>query len=844
MSRRTPTSAAVVLLHAAVLICGGCADPATFAALQTGIAVAPAAITVDRLWGGTQLQHFVTISNTGAVPLTLSVAARDVEAPLRVTTALAAEGLAPGDTTFVTATLAADDGESALSHATIVIDTDVGATAEVRITASILAQPDCDDDDACTRDAFVAELGACRHDAVPDLTPCDDDDACTTDDRCLAGECVAAPISCDDGVECTVDACDAQTGCENVSVDARCDDGDPCTADTCGAQGCSNGGLPDGTLCLFDGCTSIGVCLLGDCRVQPTPDGVPCEDGDPCTIQDVCLSGECAAGTETELGAAPPYIVDGEATADLCLGDDPWACAPTYVQTTMEEVLAVEAAGDGVRVVWRAPLVDLYGNACPQGVIANRRAGAALDAPNNARCGAPIMQTMITQSGFGLASATTQLTTARGVAAASISRSLTAAPGFAVVVAYADPLRGVLVVEAFSDDGTHQQLFLSWPGTYPTEAPFALAVGASPQGAVVATQSTGVCQVCDDCDSIGCYAVVDADLYVDVVANVGGSLTSARTAVLLAVPSTCDETVFSPLRIDDLEAALQGADVEVTFRGPHDLCGDAVDAPYALRFTADPALLQGAPEADPAQPPPPPQPPQPLFLAPIAAWSPPAAPGVVAMSAFPFGDVVLVRALGGGCLCPADAPTCPCASIDPLHNDVVLGAPGDAAQTMFDDLDAARPVRAVPVPVEGALGAATLVGGTLELAFAPADDGALTVRAAPLPDLLSWSTTTLVAGRNAPLVAGIATELVPNECTEECAGCCSDPVVFLEATRAVVQVFACGQPIVDAPEDAGFVVDPTDAGTVDDAGAADDDAGATDAGALECTDGGLCGSPP
>ena len=40
---------------------------------------------------------------------------------------------------------------------------------------------------------------------------CDDANACTTGDVCVSGECLGEAVTCDDGLDCTVDACDEAT---------------------------------------------------------------------------------------------------------------------------------------------------------------------------------------------------------------------------------------------------------------------------------------------------------------------------------------------------------------------------------------------------------------------------------------------------------------------------------------------------------------------------------------------------------------------------------------------------------------------------------------------------------
>ncbi len=159
--------------------------------------------------------------------------------------------------------------------------------------------------------------------------PCDDGDACTTDDQCTQeGFCVGTPIpGCDDGLDCTEDACPDDGECthtmvagwclvddvcyEDGDVDPEnpcqtcmtalftdrftiddtleCDDGDPCTSDDHCAEGvCVGGGAmcDDGNACTQDSC------LDGVCSHENLAD-VPCDDGDACTQGDVCTLGAC-----------------------------------------------------------------------------------------------------------------------------------------------------------------------------------------------------------------------------------------------------------------------------------------------------------------------------------------------------------------------------------------------------------------------------------------------------------------------------------------------------------------------------------------------------------------------
>ncbi len=112
-------------------------------------------------------------------------------------------------------------------------------------------QVDCDDNNGCTTDSCVSEVG-CVHDTITNL-PCDDGNACTSADTCVEGECAAGdPKDCDDNNGCTTDSCDANTGCFVVNNAESCDDGNACTTgDVCVQGVCTGGELPSATMGMF-----------------------------------------------------------------------------------------------------------------------------------------------------------------------------------------------------------------------------------------------------------------------------------------------------------------------------------------------------------------------------------------------------------------------------------------------------------------------------------------------------------------------------------------------------------------------------------------------------------------
>lgn len=215
----------------------------------------------------------------------------------------------------------------------------------------------------------------CTPDAVDDGVGCDaDGNACTVGDACGAGACEAgAALDCDDGLECTVDACEVdagtgEPGCVHTPVAGACviDDGcvvegaspvdEPCrvcstaldpwawsdradgtecedgawctVGDTCAAGVCEAGAAAD--------CSGLSdQCLTGTCDEEadacvatPVAEGVACDaDGDGCTVGDACAGGVCLAGSQADCS-------DGVAcTDDVCGSDDPGAFSCTHPVT-------------------------------------------------------------------------------------------------------------------------------------------------------------------------------------------------------------------------------------------------------------------------------------------------------------------------------------------------------------------------------------------------------------------------------------------------------------------------------------------------------------------------------
>ncbi|HIA04333.1 MAG TPA: hypothetical protein EYN66_20975, partial [Myxococcales bacterium] len=169
---------------------------------------------------------------------------------------------------------------------------------------------DCNDGNACTTDSCNS-LSGCQNQPALNGTPCPDANLCNGNETCQSGKCAAGiTIKCDDGKQCTLDACDPKLGCTNkeavndtpcpdatlcngnelcqngtcaAGVPPNCDDKNPCTANVCNATtGCGSTNLANGSACPDnDLCNGNEQCKNGVCQSTAAPD---CDDSNVCTV--------------------------------------------------------------------------------------------------------------------------------------------------------------------------------------------------------------------------------------------------------------------------------------------------------------------------------------------------------------------------------------------------------------------------------------------------------------------------------------------------------------------------------------------------------------------------------
>ena len=177
-----------------------------------------------------------------------------------------------------------------------------------------------DDPDGVQEPLLNVGVAACQTAAE-----CDDLNDCT-DDTCVAGDCVFAPVAenttCGGGGGlCCSGACTAV----DCDADADCNDGSECTADRCLNAGtcaatCDNGATPDGTACASGECCG-GVCCGdlccdGACEAPSCQTAADCGDSQTCTLDECLDAGTCAAQ------CANTWPACGTTTADLCCGPE------------------------------------------------------------------------------------------------------------------------------------------------------------------------------------------------------------------------------------------------------------------------------------------------------------------------------------------------------------------------------------------------------------------------------------------------------------------------------------------------------------------------------------------
>ena len=193
-------------------------------------------------------------------------------------------------------------------------------TCDAALDCQTAAPVDCNDGVACTNDTCNEIADVCENGA--DDGNCDDGAFCNGAETCDAVlDCQAAtPVDCDDAVGCTLDSCnEVADQCDNLATDSLCDNGLFCDgAETCDAvSDCQPGAVPgcdDGVGCTVDACDEVG-----DTCANTTDDSL-CDNGLFCDGAETCSATlDCQAGTAPNCNDGVGCTLDScNETTDVC----------------------------------------------------------------------------------------------------------------------------------------------------------------------------------------------------------------------------------------------------------------------------------------------------------------------------------------------------------------------------------------------------------------------------------------------------------------------------------------------------------------------------------------------
>ena len=163
----------------------------------------------------------------------------------------------------------------------------------------------CPDQSACK--LSTCKDGDCVVSPAPKGSACDDKDVCTKASACSdQGACLSAdPSACDDANSCTLDECDAKTGCKSAPIIATkiCDDGNLCTSlDQCDNGSCK-GGSPKACPGVTDCTTATCDAATGACGTADNASGTACN----VTNGGICLNKACILPWATAIAVGPKH---------------------------------------------------------------------------------------------------------------------------------------------------------------------------------------------------------------------------------------------------------------------------------------------------------------------------------------------------------------------------------------------------------------------------------------------------------------------------------------------------------------------------------------------------------
>jgi len=235
---------------------------------------------------------------------------------------------------------------------------------------------DCNDGVSCTVDECNTTDGTCSHTADDDLCDdgafCNGEETCDETDDCQDGTAPAV----DDGVDCTIDACseDADAVTHTPSHDL-CDDGQFCNGtETCDAtDDCQEGTAPtvdDGIGCTVDACDETTR------TVTHTPDHSVCAGMHDCLPAETCTT--TSGCTVVGRAYANCRVVDGKSifVVPMSTGENGNTVCSAVGLTCTEAPVFTTPSAACVAFHPGATVTSDY-NGWRQGVYCNYNSGAA-----------------------------------------------------------------------------------------------------------------------------------------------------------------------------------------------------------------------------------------------------------------------------------------------------------------------------------------------------------------------------------------------------------------------------------------------------------------------------------
>jgi hypothetical protein len=279
------------------LALASCRDPSLIGA-RSDVQLTPSPLELPAVYPGQVSQAEVALQNAGTRTLKLRLAPL---LPPFFSDALPTEA-PPGEVRFIVRFQQDVPG----SYSQVLAGEDeLGRSLTTTLQVEVKTIPSCPTPVACQEVHFDVNEARCIESAIADGTGCEAHNACLLDAHCQAGRCLGTAVTCDDGNACTLDVCNAVTGCETVPA-APCPGDGKCQLGVCDPQtGCGLKPANDGTVCGSTlTCDAADVCIGGSCVVRDPPDNFVCAAASPCQGEGRCQGSTCVQAAATTLKAS------------------------------------------------------------------------------------------------------------------------------------------------------------------------------------------------------------------------------------------------------------------------------------------------------------------------------------------------------------------------------------------------------------------------------------------------------------------------------------------------------------------------------------------------------------